>query len=41
MEASIAQTPVSIQTVGRIKDWEEGGTIGAVTGEGGDVYVPW
>jgi hypothetical protein len=41
METTIADTTVSVQTLGKIDDWKDGGTIGAASGEGGDVLILW
>jgi hypothetical protein len=41
LEASIAGTEMSILLSGQIEDWEDGGTIGKETGDGGEIYVVW
>jgi hypothetical protein len=41
LEATIADTTMSVQTFGQIEGWQDDVVIGNDTGEGGDVFVPW
>ncbi|MDR2805214.1 MAG: hypothetical protein LBB85_06150 [Dysgonamonadaceae bacterium] len=41
MESNIADTPVSMVSIGQFNSWGEDEVIGDDSWENGDIYMPW